>query len=161
MYLIGLDYISLDQLALLCSVFISSGTSNSHWNNLPLGSISPDSSNIYVGFIFIVHYNYISYHKWHLHRATLVAFWECCSPLAASRIRKCGKSIFQQSQALAKPETFFADRSLYSNIHSPPQNILLPYLLFYKTTSLPSRKKSGASDLLFMIDSYNFFLPID
>ena len=42
-----------------------------------------------------------------------------------------------------------------------PQNILVPYLLFFETTSLPSRTQSGASDLLFMRDSHNYFLPTD
>ena len=44
----------------------------------------------------------------------MVAFRECCSILAASRIRKCGKSIFWKPKALAKPGNIFADRRLYA-----------------------------------------------
>ena len=36
-----------------------------------------------------------------------VAYWECWSLLAGSRIRKCGKSRFWKPQALAKLWTFF------------------------------------------------------
>ena len=103
----------------VCLSFLSSalscsyGPSNFYYNNLTIGSISIYSSTINVGFIFIVHYNYISYPQWKIHPAPSVACWEGWSLLAAIRIRKCGKSRFWKYQSLAKPETFFSDRRFY------------------------------------------------
>ena len=99
--LIALTCSALSIPLLVNSIFAS--------NNLPLRCISPSYSTYY-NIEVINNPNMDFCH--HLHDPPF-ACCKCFSLLVARNFRKSGKSIFQQSQILAKPGTFFSDCNLY------------------------------------------------